>query len=98
MNALRDLGRAAVQHLRAFALRRDEHLADAGCWLAEIADRPNLDLLLLRLLDRPERRIARLVDPRLDGEHGGRVHLDHVNEPALELAVDGRLPVAQLDL
>ena len=36
--------------------------------------------------------------PGLDGEERRRVDLDHVDEPALELAVDRRLAVAELDL
>ena len=97
-DALRDLGRAAVEHLGAFALRGDEHPADTGGRLAELARLPHVDLLLLRLLDRPQRRVARLVDPGLDREHGRRVDLDDVDEPALELAVDRRRAVAELEL
>jgi hypothetical protein len=47
---LRDLGRATVQHFRAPRPSGHEHLADMGGRLAEIADRPNVDLLLLACL------------------------------------------------
>ena len=50
--------------------------------------------MLLGLLDRAEVRIARLVDASLDRQQRGRVDLDDVDEPALELTVDGGRPGA----
>jgi hypothetical protein len=95
---LRDICRAAVQHFRAFALRRYEHLLDSVGGLVEIAGLAHVDLFFLRLLDRPQRRVAGFVDPRLDREERRGVHLDHVEETAFELPVDRRLALCQLDL
>src|SRR2546426_2500288 len=60
-----DVGGGTVQQLRALALRRREHAADAVGGLAPLFGSHDLDLLLLGLLDRPQRRVARLVDARL---------------------------------
>ncbi len=59
----------------------------------------DLDLLLLRLLDRPQRRVARLVDARLDRQDGRGLDLADVDEPAFELALeDGLAGAVPLDL
>src|SRR5829696_6951881 len=92
LDLLRDVCRAAVQHLGTLALRWHEHLLDPVGGFAEIAGLAHVDLLLLRLLDRPQRRVAGFVDPRLNREERRGVHFDHVEETALELTVDRRLP------
>src|SRR5437588_3993159 len=84
-----DVGRPAVEHLRSLLPRRHEHAADAEGGLPFLGRRHDLDLFLLGLLDRAERRVAGLVDARLDRQQGGKIDLRHVDEPALELAVDG---------
>ena len=53
---------------------------------------------MLGLLDRAQRRVPGLVDPRLDRQQRRQVDLDDVDEPALQLAVDRRAAVPQLDL
>src|SRR5699024_12601288 len=58
--------------------------------------RRSSDLLLLRLLDAPERGIARLVDAKLDRQHGRAAHGHDLFQPALELAVQGRAVGARL--
>ena len=86
------------ERLRALALRRHEHAADAGRRRAEIAGLDDLDLLLLGLLDGSQGRVAGLVDPGLDRQDGRKVDLGDVDEAALELPMDERLAALQLDL
>src|SRR5262245_30541475 len=65
LDLARDVGGGPVQHLRPRGLRRREHPADAVGRLALHVRRHDFDLLLLGLLDRPQRRVPRLVDAGL---------------------------------
>ena len=93
-----DLGRRAVQHLGALAAlgrsqpappraRRGRHRSGVE---TQLLGRGHLERLLARLLDRPQVRVARLVDPGLDRQQRRRAHAQDLDQAALELALDGR--------
>src|SRR2546423_5055134 len=83
-----DVGRTAGQDLRPLTLGRREHAADPVGGLALLSRRHDLDRLLLGLLDRPQVRVARLVDAGLNRQQSRRVDLRDVEEAALQLAPD----------
>src|SRR2546426_6582379 len=75
-----DVGRTTGQDLRALTLGRREHTADPVGGLALLGRRHDLDLLLLGLLDRPQIRVARLVDACLNRQQSRRVDLCEIVE------------------
>ncbi len=82
-----DHGRVVAERLGAGAARRRVEPQDAGA--RGVGDGiPHLERLLGGLLDRAQRRVARLVDARLDRQHGGEVDRGRREHAALELAVD----------
>src|SRR6266571_3921089 len=68
-----DVGRTAGQYLRPLTLGRREHAADPVGGLALLSRRHDCDLLLLGLFDRPQVRVARLVDAGLNRQQSRRV-------------------------
>src|SRR5438874_8889594 len=85
----RDVCGAADQDLRPLAFWRREHAPDPVGGVALVVRGHDVDLLLLGLLDRPQRRVPRLVDPRLDRQQRRRVDLGHVDQAALQLTMHG---------
>src|SRR6266550_8278211 len=93
-----DVGRTAGQDLRPLALRRREHAADPVGGLALLTRRHDLDLLLLGLLDRPQVRVARLVDAGLNRQQSRCIDLRDIEEAALQLAPDRGAPGTRIPL
>src|SRR5215469_9491544 len=54
--------------------------------------------LVFRLFDADQRGIAQLINAGLNGEHGRSRHIDELEVPCLELALDADARVGLLDL